>query len=223
MPRPRNGKKVKSLKPTLHIFCEGEKTEPYYLKSYINEYHSSTRQLATILVEKTDKNTPVSLVEEAIAHKNRNGLEIDEYWVVYDREAINKYSHELHQQARQRAIANGIEIAFSNVCFEHWLLLHLQDHRRGYSNCTELLKQSTFKALLASVCGIKNYDKGLPILFEKIKHGINDAKIRAENICDSAMKGAEVGKEAPHYLNPYTDVHKLLDAMKGFEEKVKKK
>ncbi len=222
MPRDRK-KKGKPVKPTLHIFCEGEKTEPYYLKSYISEFHSSTRQLATILVEKTDKNTPVSLVEEAIAHQNRNGLKIDEYWVVYDREAINKYSHALHQQARQKADANGINIALSNVCFEHWLLLHLEDHRRGYSNCSELLKQSNFKSLLESECGIKNYDKGLPILFDKIKHGINDAKDRAEVICKGAKKTAEVGKDAPHYLNPYTDVYKLLDAMKEFEKTVSKK
>lgn len=222
MPRDRK-KKGKPVKPTLHIFCEGEKTEPYYLKSYIGEFHSSTRQLATILVEKTEKNTPVSLVNEAIAHKNSNGLKIDEYWVVYDREAVNKYSDSLHQDARQKADANGINIALSNVCFEHWLLLHLDDHRRSYSNCNDLLKNSTLKALLESKCGIKNYDKGLPFLFEKIKHGIDDAVKRAEAICVNAVKSAVTGKEAPHYLNPYTDVHKLLEAMKEFEEKVSKK
>ncbi|MBY7899945.1 RloB family protein [Vibrio fluvialis] len=222
MPRDRK-KKEKPVKPTLHIFCEGEKTEPYYLKSYIAEFHSSTRQLATILVEKTDKNTPVSLVKEAVAHKSSNGLKIDEYWVVYDREAVTKYPDALHLEARQKADANGINIALSNVCFEHWLLLHLEDHRRGYSSCADLLKNSTFKSLLDSHCGIKDYDKGLPFLFEKIKHGISDAVKRADTICKNAEKAAEVGKEAPHYLNPYTDVHKLLDAMKEFEEKVSKK
>ena len=222
MPKPKQKNGHKKIKPTLHIFCEGEKTEPYYFKSYIQENHSDIRQLATIVVEKTDKNTPIALVDEAISHKKQSGLAIDKYWVVYDREAVDKYPHDLHKQARDKAKANNIEIAFSSVCFEIWLLLHLTDKCSSYTNCAELLKQSDLKKLLAKECGIQNYDKAIPTLFESLKGNVDNAKARAKNMCDRAKDSAEIGKSEPYYFNPYTDVHLLLNAMDQFKEDLKK-
>jgi len=54
------------LKPNLHIYCEGEKTEPNYIRSYIETRFPGTRLSP---VRRTRKNTPVQLVEEAIKAK----------------------------------------------------------------------------------------------------------------------------------------------------------
>ena len=122
MPKPRKDTKQKPLK-TLRIFCEGEKTEPNYLEGYIKILDDSARKF---VIQDTNKNTPVQLVEAAIALKNSpNSLPDDQFWVVYDRESTAKYQDSLHAQARQNAKNAGIQIAICNVCFEYWLLLTL--------------------------------------------------------------------------------------------------
>jgi hypothetical protein len=214
MPKKKKSDKNKKLKPVFHIFCEGKKTEPYYIKAYINHYHSDKKRI--VVVEDTNKNTPVQLVDEAISHKARNNAQ-DVYWVVYDRESVSKYSHQLHLKARKKAIDNGIEIAFSNVCFEHWLLLHLVYSAASYESCDDLLKNSPLKKQLLQR-GIKNYDKGYAYLFDKLSadNGIENAFKNAKKVMDNALKTAERGKSSPCYLNPYTDVHELFIDMQTF-------
>ena len=122
MPKKRKPQQ-RELKPRLHIFCEGEETEPNYLNGYIERCFPGT---TLTLVRRTEKNTPVQLVDVAIKEKSRNPSD-DQFWVVYDRESSIKYPDSLHDEARDKAGANGIGIAFSNVCFEVWLLLHFQE------------------------------------------------------------------------------------------------
>ena len=60
----------KSTEPVLHIYCEGEKTEPIYINGYIDYFYSEHRNI--LVVEDTNKNTPVQLVETAIKAKANN-------------------------------------------------------------------------------------------------------------------------------------------------------
>jgi len=49
MPKARNkNKSSKQVKPVFHIFCEGLKTEPYYINSYINHYHPERRDVLVV-------------------------------------------------------------------------------------------------------------------------------------------------------------------------------
>ena len=57
MPKVR-GYGSKKLKPVLHIFCEGEKTEPNYLNGYLQKNYSGNRLLKVVRVEKTADSTP---------------------------------------------------------------------------------------------------------------------------------------------------------------------
>jgi len=208
-------KKGIKVEPVFHIFCEGEKTEPYYIKGYIERYHSGKRRL--VVFEKTTKNTPVQLVDMAVAHKKSDGNKGDVYWVVFDREAVSKYSHNLHLKARKKADKNGIEIAFSNVCFEYWMLLHFSYTTAAYTSCDNLLKQSDFKKLLRAR-GIENYDKGFSSLFDVLSrnNSVEDAIKNAERSRVTALSSAVIGSTSPCYLNPYTDVHHLLIDIKRF-------
>ena len=86
----RKKRPVRQLRPVLHIFCEGRKTEPNYIEHYKDLFCLEKR--ASIVVEKTDKTTPVQLVEEAIQKKASPSVgKDDEFWVVYDRESPAKY------------------------------------------------------------------------------------------------------------------------------------
>jgi hypothetical protein len=215
VPKKRNVKTL-LLAPVLHIYCEGEKTEPNYLKKYIQRQFGSERGRDVVRVESTNKNTPIQLVEVAIKHKNsRSCPDGDEFWVVYDRESVAKYAHALHATARNSAEANGINIALSNVCFELWILLHFKKNTACYSSYDDLISNSALKKELAKI-GIANYEKGSLDLFAMIAGGVGSARDRAVAMNLATQNSAPPGATAPHLLNPYTDMHLLLDAIDDF-------
>lgn len=211
MPKKKKKKLIPVL-PVFRIFCEGEKTEPLYIKGYINFFHSEKRNV--IVVEDSNKNTPVQLVDLAVDAK-KCGYKDDVIWVVFDRESEAKYSHELHAKARKKAKDNGIEIAFTNVCFEYWLLLHFVYTNASYSSCDDLLKNSPLKDELKKI-GIDSYDKGYASLFDKLKDKIPHALENAKKLRKHAMKDADPAKTAPHYLNPYVDTDEMFLDIKNF-------
>lgn len=215
MPKTRKNTHTKTLPPAMHIYCEGLKTEPYYIKSFVQFFHSTHRDI--LIVEQTNKNTPVQLVETAINAKAL-GNKDDVYWVVFDREAISKYSDTLHLEARQKAIGGNINIGFSNICFELWLLMHFVNSNASYSNCDDLLKNSVLKSKLREV-GISEYDKALPYIFDRLKDKIPDALTNSMRINLSSIETASVGKDQPHHLNPYCDLFELFVDMQNFINK----
>ena len=222
MPRPR-GKKDKKLKPVLHIYCEGLKTEPNYINAYIDEFHPGVRPLKVIEIEPTKKNTPVQLVKEAVSKKSDSSVpKHDIFWVVYDRESEAKYSKALHQTAYDKACAHGVKVAFSNVCFEVWLLLHFVGSTACYSSFDNLMNESPLKKKLEEV-GIKSYEKGADDLFGYIKEGVDDARRRAKRMNEDALSSCERADSPPYWLYPYTAFHLLLDEIDDFVDKNLKK
>ena len=206
MPKKRGHKSI-PLKPYLHIYCEGEKTEPNYIRSYIETRFPGTRLSP---VRSTRKNTPVQLVEEAIkAKRDTENRPIDDvFWVVFDREAVNQYPDALHAKARQLAKVNGIHIAFSNVCFEVWLLLHFEKTTKAYASYEDLRKQSLLRK------HIPGYEKGTKHAFTKEQ--IATARANAKKMNKQTKAGADRSWHEPYQWNPYTDVYKLLDAIDTF-------
>lgn len=202
MPKKKNRPEQK-LKPLFHIFCEGEKTEPNYLKKYIGR---NFPRATLFKIEKTEKNTPIQLVEEALKVKGRNP-DGDIFWVVYDRESPTKYKDAFHAEARQKAGTN-IHIALSNVCFEVWLLLHFQSSSAQYASCADLLKRSKLKTY------IKDYDKANNRTYSSEE--IELARKNAERLNTQTKRGANSSSNQCHQWNPYTDIHKLLDEIDKF-------
>jgi len=204
MPKPKK-KTRKELKSKLHIFCEGEKTEPNYLNGYIQRKFPGTK---LIKVEKSKKNTPIALVEEALKlKKSASTPEGDVFWVVYDREGETKYPDALHLEARQKA-GDAINIALSNVCFEVWLLLHFRKTVAPYSCYDDLRKRSQLKDY------IDNYDKA-----DKRKYSdaeIEYARENAKRMNEQTTRGADRLWVESHQWNPYTNVYELLDEIDDF-------
>ncbi len=204
---PRKVKRQNRLpNPVLHIFCEGAKTEPYYLQHYMDLF---CKGKTGIKIEKTEKTTPVQLVQEAIDKKKSvpRGVR-DEFWVGCDRESPAKYPERLHQKARDKAKANGINIALSNVCFEVWLLLHRRSGCPACNSCDELTRRQEFKAFFPG------YSKGSPC--NLTREEILSARENAVRMNKATIASAENGADAPSRLNPYTAVPYLLDAMDAF-------
>jgi len=215
MPKPRKPSKLRPLK-TLKIFCEGEKTEPNYLKGYITLLDNEARK-SVVEVQKTKKNTAVQLVEEAVKSKRSPGsLPEDEFWVVYDRESVAKYKESDHAKAFDRAVSCGVKVALCNVCFEHWLLLHFVNTEAPYQNCDDLLNNSPLRESVQNTCG-EDYDKASLSIFSAIKDKIPDARSRGEKINLRGKQAAPHGKDKPYQINPYVGIVDLLQAIDDFK------
>lgn len=195
---------VEQLRPVLHLFCEGANTEPWYYKQYIKRF---CRVPSRVIIEPTKKNTPVQLVQ--VAKRMKKTHPNDPVWVVYDRESVAKYSEELHQQARQLAEANGINVALSNVCFEVWLLLHRRQSCPACSCCDALTSRKEFKE------AFPHYDKADEINFKPEE--IDAARRRAEAMNQQTIAGADPKWKYPSEWNPYTDAYRVLDAIDSFK------
>lgn len=221
MPKKRSAKRL--LRPVFYIFCEGEKTEPYYLDHYVKKHCSGYRSIQVkrikldevVKLPKTNRTDPISLVNLAIKQKDMSpGLSGDQFWCVYDREAENVVSAEIHVRAFKAAGDRGINIAFSNVCFEVWLLLHKQDGCAAYISCDDLLKRSKLETYFP------DYKKGCRREFSASE--VFDARRRVlrmnANTCNVPIKKFTDVTDPRQLvkLNPYTNFHRLLDAIDDF-------
>jgi hypothetical protein len=207
---------VRPLPPVLHIYCEGEKTEPNYIEKYLTLKSNGERRRKVVRVEPTKKNTPVQLVCEALRHKNSRACPADDvFWVVYDREGTDKYLDVLHKEALDLAKSNNIHVALSNVCFELWILLHFKQNTATYSSYDDLMSSSDLKKELSKV-GVNKYEKGNVDIFRVISANLGDARNRAKDMNEFTISSAPKHIKQPYQLNPYTDIHLLLDAIDSF-------
>ena len=120
----------KPEKKTVWIFCEGEKSEPLYLKGVkqLPEVRSNTA--IQIEIDRT-QGVPSTLVAAAIDLKKRH-KEIDEIWCAFDVEW--PIHHPALIESINLAKASGIKVALSNPNFEIWLLLHFHDQTAFLEN-----------------------------------------------------------------------------------------
>lgn len=137
-PRRRNKPPLRRRAPRIDersrfvIFCEGELTEPLYLKAFASL--QEVRNLATLDIRGMGRG-PRRLVEEArdVKRSERGqSTGASEYWCVFDVEAPKP--HDRLHEAVQMARDNGIHTAISNPCFELWLILHFADRDKWIDN-----------------------------------------------------------------------------------------
>ena len=221
MPKKRHVKRP--LRPVFYIFCEGEKTEPYYLDHYIKKHCIGFGSIQlkriklddVVKVPKTNKTDPLSLVKLAIKQqKSSPSKNDDSFWCVYDRETENEVPAKKHIEAFDLAASNGVRVAFSNVCFEVWLLLHRQDGCAAYISCDDLIKRSKLRQYYSG------YNKGSKNEFSD--SDICEARRRVVRMnaktCGVPIKNFSevIDPRQLVRLNPYTNFYQLLDAVDVF-------
>ncbi len=195
----RKTRKPRNIAPQFIILTEGEKTEVNYIKGYLK--HKGHRDI-DIIVNKGDKNSPHEMLEEM---KKRKKSDKDQCWLVFDRDGHVKIP-ETFNEAR----AANIHIAFSSICFETWILLHYKYTSAPYISF-DALSSAELKDL------IPNYEKSLHNIFDIANQGgsgLEKAIRHAKQLINDQLTG---NPNAPiHTLNPYTDVHVLLEHIDAF-------
>ena len=107
----------------LVLYCEGKVTEPEYFRAFRNAYRISRLQVEIVGLG----SGPPKIVAEAVKTYRANQRDfrrqkttcLDQVWAVFDRD-----EHREYEACIQQCEHIGLQLAYSNPCFELRLLLH---------------------------------------------------------------------------------------------------
>lgn len=174
------------------IVTEGERTEPEYLKAFVRIHGVKAAVVIGVGGE------PRAVVERAISERRKLRKDPlgrhDTVWAMFDRD-----EHPRFAEAKNLALAHGVQLAVSNPCFELWGVFHYRDWDAHVS-------RQECQRLLARDCPAYSAQAGK--LF-------NDEKVIQENYFAAVQRGKDslVRREEeddPHG-NPSTSVHFLTE------------
>jgi RloB-like protein len=208
------------IPPYIRLFCEGYKTEPNYFIPYFKAKGFHQPNMAS-KPKNHDPKGVAKAAKDAYNHAKKV-LKIPEdkifIWAVFDRDG-----HAGVPEAIDLLRGTPIGIAFSNVCFEYWILLHYENTARSFRNCDEIISYIHHNH-------DPNYGKANDH-YMRLKEKISLAISRAQQLArhqrqhatrpDSMLEGSNDHNfpDSPNWtINPYTDVHLIFESLraKGF-------
>ena len=192
----------RATRRTVLVFCEGERTEPEYLRALKRE--PAVREVASVDIwarDETAGSAPLTLVTAAAEARARSSAEegeVDEVWCLFDVEWPR--NHPKLREAVALAETSDVNVAISNPCFELWLALHFADQ-------TAWLDTNSANRLRRRHDG--RSDKGLDGSVYMARR--TDAARRARLL---RKKHEGDGTEFPHD-NPSSGMYRFLQAVEG--------
>lgn len=181
------------------ILCEGQ-SEQIYINGYKSE-DVNKRRLAKVDVEiyQPKDYSPHGLLAEAkrkVKEAKKDKMPYDKVWIIFDRDG-----HANVPQTFEEARIARINIAFSAVCFEVWILLHFERTSRAFQNCDEVIHFIKHRNYL-DYAKTNFYNQ---LTSEHKQNAINNADwLHRQNEID-IKRGEFIYK-----LSPYTDFDRLM-------------
>jgi hypothetical protein len=188
------------------ILCEGE-TEEIYFKSYVSEKNRA-RKLSAVSVQiyQPKRFTPKELLKEAERKikEERNGIPYESVWIVFDKD-----QHPYIPETFRASEKLDVQIAFSAICFEYWIILHFEKTTKVFINGDAAVNYIRSKYY-------PEYQKAEENFFHKIKDRIDTAIQYADEIMKNRAEEIADGQQ-PYDFDPYTDVHILINYLKTLD------
>jgi hypothetical protein len=199
------------------IACEGQKTEPAYFRA-IFDILKQERKLAaeSCVIAGHNLTDPVGVLKDLRTFKTHMGFTYKDYdyrWIVIDRDSERTngggHSAENFNSALQQASSKrlGVDVAWSNPCFEIWFLLHFE-----YRNTP--LERDELNRKLSKALGT-TYDKSDKNMYDKLKYQTEVATRNATNLLEQALDRGVL----PADSNPGTTVHNLVALLFSLRKK----
>lgn len=212
--RPLRSRKYRYL---MLIVCEDQNTERVYFEQF-NRLFNALLPSETVYVKAvgTGRNS-LGVVMQAIAEREKlateSGKMVDEVWAVFDKDDLDKIpkTRENFEQAFSLAGEEHIRIAYSNECFELWLLLHFRN-----VNAEEALPRTALYERLA--IAVNKHDKtfvyhhgSADVLSEVQKYGNEQKAIERA----MALNTYHINNNhTPIEANPTTLVYQLVEQLR---------
>lgn len=198
--------RIEGIKPTNNIwlFCEGE-TEKYYFQ----KFKALERIPRFVLKVKTSRRTDATgLVEYVIRFKKSNLRDFqkdDLIYCIFDR---NSNTNIKLKKATDMAKESGIEIIFSNPCFEYWILCH-------FESMLTICEFDEIKIKIETHMRSR-YIKGDRQIYvktrDKKEHAVRNSKKAVEKHQNKKIKLISIES------NPSTLVHELIEKFNEIKE-----
>lgn len=126
---------MRDIAPYIRLVCEGKETEPNYFNGLLRSLGFKQPEAAF----KAKDNSPKVVAKEAKEeYKKAVTLKIPKskiwVWAVFDRDG-----HVGVPEAIAMLEGTPVGYAFSNICFEYWILLHYERTTRPFADCDEII------------------------------------------------------------------------------------
>lgn len=187
------------------VFTEGKNTEPDYLKALNASLKGAILDLKIVKASGVPQTIAKLAVEEASTIKKpKTGKgrgssfeEGDQVWAVFDRD-----EHPNVPDALQKCDGGNVGTAFSNPCFELWLILHIQEFDKPDD------RHQVQKAL-TKICESYDHNNRKTADCDKLVSVVEVAESRAEK------QLSRRNEEGEPISPPFTTVFKLTRAMRA--------
>lgn len=211
--RDENNIPVKKL---VIISCEGLETEPNYLKSIVNKLIKSEKIASgSVVIAPHQHTNPKGVLDDLLNYSTDYTL-FDKKWIVIDRDEIRTISsnssghpEEDFKTAIKEAESRGVKVAWSNPCFEIFIIEHYMyrdtggDRKDIQDTALKLLCKDNILKEDSTVDELKSMDNLYDILQPKKGTGIKNIK-----------KLMDMQKDLePVKCNPGTKFHELVEEL----------
>jgi RloB-like protein len=163
---------VRANKRRILAVCLGRRTE----RDYLDALKRAFPEHATVVIRTRDAD-PTRCIAYAVNQSTSSENYFDEVWCVFDVD-----DHNL-EDADRLAAKSDIKLAVSNPCFELWLLLHVVETAKPFTNYKDVLRELT-KA-------VPGYNKSR-INFEHFRPGVDKAIDRARRLEANHDGGSQI-------------------------------
>lgn len=183
--------------PVVYLICEGSETEIRYFKRFRSR--ECNIDIVPIPSQYKSADKLVQKARSTIGYSPYYPDEGDMIWCVFDRD---DNTNAMLSKAKQMAIKEGYQIAFSNPSFEVWFLLHFNNQTTPVENCEAAIK------LLKKKGSLEQYEKNKDV-YDQLK------PLQAAAIERAKKRVASLEAEHTEILtresNPVTTVAELVE------------
>lgn len=182
---------MRKVNKRILILCEGV-TEYLYAKALQMELPRALQRSVAIEIDYSSQNDPLSLAKEAVkratkARKERNPY--DTVWLFFDHDNNPRL-----QAAFEVVVKQRFELAYTAICFEHWLILHYENCGRAFRDADDAVKY--LRGLWPT------YHKTKSKAFEELRDKLEAAMERAAVLVNNQEIGTPVHSRNPHFTIP---------------------
>ncbi|SFV87490.1 hypothetical protein MNB_SUP05-SYMBIONT-5-604 [hydrothermal vent metagenome] len=172
------------------VVCEGSKTEINYFNSLVDSLKLSTVNIQILDIKQTTPDSLFRKAKELSQYAKKEGNFYNKVYCVFDKDGHTKYSETKDNIGQTK----GFYAAYSEPCFEYWLLLHYEDTTKPFICFDELRKDKKFRK------HFPGYQKNQDIFTERLQDKIETACQNAKN-------------------NPHTNINELVEYLQNIKNR----
>lgn len=182
------------------IITDTDKTEECYFKGIKELLPSPLKNKIEVQVVKTKTKSLVECAKEHMAYS----AQLKEVWIVFDRDKVTDFDDIIKE-----AEDNGIEVGWSNPCFEIWLFTYFGK----MPTCMDSVQCcNRFSEEFSKQVG-QEYNKNDSGIYKKIVT-YGDEVLAIKRARQTHKKYIRDGEQLPSEMNPCTTVYLLVENMR---------